>query len=188
MGQTLVSIQFIIFLILILVIYYSLARRYQWAFLLAVSYFFYGITNRWEFVVLLAGISGINYFSSLLILHAPCKSKERLFLKLAIGFNVCVLFFFKYYHFWGFSLLSQSSKPFAAGTALAVPLGISYFMFKAIAYIIDIYRNKEICEHNIGKFSLFMAFFPEISAGPIDRARNLLAQINHLSKPIWFLD
>ena len=177
MGPSLISINFLIFLIVVLIVHFSLSHRFQWVFLLVASYFFYGITNRWEYVLLLAGVTALNYLIGLLIQSSSSRSRERLLLRLGLGFNIGILLYFKYYYFLGAALFPKNTQPLALGPGLVVPLGISYFIFKAIAYVIDVYRNKALCEHNIGKFSLFMSFFPEIAAGPIDRADNLLAQI-----------
>lgn len=177
MGQTLISFEFIVFFAVVFIAYYSLARRYQWQFLLIVSYVFYALNNRWEYTFLLAAVTGINFLAGILIQNAAQKSVERFYLMLSLGLNICVLFIFKYNHFLGIPLRLHGSGISAAGRAMAVPLGISYFTFKVISYSVDIYRAKMKCEKNIGKFALFISFFPEISAGPIDRAKELLPQM-----------
>lgn len=178
MGQTLISLSFIACLAFLIFLYYGLVPKYQWLLLLIASYIFYGITNRLEYLLLLAVISGANFLTARIIHDASSRSKGKLFLRLIIFFNLCILVVFKYARFIGNSLFGLDSGSTPVWASLAVPLGLSFIIFKAIAYVIDTYRRKGLYEHNIGKFFLFMSYFPEISAGPIDRAESFLPQIS----------
>ena len=176
LGQTLISLEFLFFLAAVFITYYSVARRHQWQFLLAASFVFYTLNNRWEFLLLLAGVTGVNFFIGILIQNASHKFIQRLYLWINIGLNTFILLVFKYNHLLGNLFRSYRSDADKINISLLVPLGISYFTFKALSYGVDIYRAKIKCERNLGKFALFMSFFPEISAGPIDRARDFLPQ------------
>ena len=178
LGQSLISIEFLTFLAATVIAYYSLARRCQWQFLLAVSCLYYALNNRWEYLTLLAAVIGINCVAGQCIQNASRKGVGRFYLGLSIGLNSAILLVFKYGHFFGTPLDSTGITLSSIGRSVAAPLGISYFTFKAISYVIDVHRAKVKCEKNFGKFALFMSFFLEISAGPIDRARDLLPQMD----------
>jgi alginate O-acetyltransferase complex protein AlgI len=177
LGRSLVSFEFLIFLAAVFIVYYTIARRWQWQFLLVASYLFYAFNNRWEYVFLLALVTGINFLSGILIQNSFQRSIRRFYLALSIGLNTVILLVFKYGHVWWSHLRSSGVVASVPGLALAVPLGISYFSFKAISYGVDVYREKIKSENNLGRFALYLSFFPEILAGPIDRAKELLPQI-----------
>ena len=177
MGQPLVSFEFIVFVASVFFLYYCLTRRFQWQFLLVISYVFYALNNRLEYVSILIVVTGINYLSGFLIQNSQRKATKKTILIWSIGFNAFVLLIFKYYHFFRIPFKTQNAGNPSFSGSLIIPLGISYFIFKAISYNTDIYRAKIDHERSLGKFALYISFFPEISAGPIDRAKNLLSQM-----------
>lgn len=176
MGQTLVSLEFLFFLLIVFIAYYGLARKRQWQLLLVASYVFYALNNRWEFVFLLAGITGVNFFAGFLIQNAARKYAQKLYLWTCIGLNAGVLLVFKYSQFLGIPIFINRPAANRTKITLLVPLGISFFIFKVLSYCVDVYRAKIKSERNFGKFALFISFFPEISSGPIDRAKDFLPQ------------
>ena len=177
MGQTLISLEFLIFLGTVFIAYYTLARRYQWQFLLVASYTFYALHSRWEYVLLLAAFTVINFIAVYFIGRSRQNPTKRLYLLLSLALNAAVLVIFKHAHLFGMRALFSSSAASQNGVSLTIPLGISYFTFKSIGYSIDTYRDKIRLEKNIFKFALFVSFFPEITSGPIDRGSALMPQI-----------
>lgn len=155
-------------------------------FLLVASYFFY---MNWEakYGLLLAFCSVVTYFGGLLI----SKHQKKSYLAVAIVVLTAVLFVFKYLGFAGETLVALMN---AAGIKFNVPLpkillpvGISFYTFQAIGYLVDVYQKKIKAERNFIDFTLFISFFPQLVAGPIERAGNLLAQMKVLH-PVSYED
>lgn len=170
------SLYFIIFLSIILPLYYILPQKLKWILLLISSYIFY-MFWRVEFIFLILFSSFINYFLAKKIYNN--KSKKILVLGIIINFTI--LFIFKYLvffsnifkSFYNFFNLNYPINDFD----IILPMGISFYTFQATSYIIDIYRGRYKPENNFFKFSLYIAFFPQLVAGPIERADNLLNQL-----------
>lgn len=155
------SIEFPILVFGIVVLYWTIKRQWRWPLLLVVSYLFYAWYSP-AYSLLLLVMTLIAYgFGHLLESH-----RTKGLLALAIVLNFVPLVFFKGVTWW------------ESGWNLVVPMGLSYYSFKVVGYLVDIFRGNARAEHNVGKFALFVSFFPEIVIGPIDRAENLLSQIN----------
>jgi D-alanyl-lipoteichoic acid acyltransferase DltB (MBOAT superfamily) len=154
------------------------SRRWQNNLLLLVSYIFYGWWD-WRFVFLLMLSTIIDYSFGLLIYNA--ESRKKLYLWLSIFNNLAVLFFFKYFNFFADS--TQAALSFFGITMnpvfinIVLPVGISFYTFHGMSYVIDIYRGNAKPIHNFVDYSLFVSFFPLLVAGPIERATHLLPQI-----------
>lgn len=155
-------------------------------FLLVASYFFY---MNWEakYGLLLAFCSIVTYVGGLLI----AKHQKKSYLVGAIAILAAVLFFFKYL---GFAAETVASFMATVGVKFNVPLpkillpvGISFYTFQAIGYLVDVYKKKISAERNFIDFTLFISFFPQLVAGPIERAGNLLAQMKELH-PVSYED
>ncbi|MFD1002992.1 MBOAT family O-acyltransferase [Ohtaekwangia kribbensis] len=174
------SIEFALFLIIVYVLYWLLkdSRRWQNNLLLLVSYIFYGWWD-WRFVFLLMLSTIIDYSFGLLIYNS--ESRKKLYLWLSIFNNLAVLFFFKYFNFFADS--TQAALLFFGITMnpvfinIVLPVGISFYTFHGMSYVIDIYRGNAKPIHNFVDYSLFVSFFPLLVAGPIERATHLLPQI-----------
>jgi alginate O-acetyltransferase complex protein AlgI len=174
------SIEFALFLIIVYILYWMLkdSRRWQNNLLLLVSYIFYGWWD-WRFVFLLMLSTIIDYSFGLLIYNA--ESRKKLYLWLSIFNNLAVLFFFKYFNFFADS--TQAALSFFGITMnpvfinIVLPVGISFYTFHGMSYVIDIYRGNAKPIHNFVDYSLFVSFFPLLVAGPIERATHLLPQI-----------
>jgi alginate O-acetyltransferase complex protein AlgI len=174
------SIEFALFLIIVYVLYWLLkdSRRWQNNLLLLVSYIFYGWWD-WRFVFLLMLSTIIDYSFGLLIYNS--ESRKKLYLWLSIFNNLAVLFFFKYFNFFADS--TQAALSFFGITMnpvfinIVLPVGISFYTFHGMSYVIDIYRGNAKPIHNFVDYSLFVSFFPLLVAGPIERATHLLPQI-----------
>lgn len=176
------SLTFLIFLVCILSLYYILPYKYKWYLLLIGSCIFY-MAWRIEFIFLILFSSFFNYYIGLLIEKYENKSKTILTTGLIINF--LILFIFKYSIFINHSFMSiynYFNIPYPIKDFdIVLPMGISFYTFQATSYTIDIYRKRYKAEKNILKVTLYIMFFPQLVAGPIERADNLLNQLflNH---------
>lgn len=174
------SIAFLIFLPIVFIVYWTIFQknlRLQNIFLLFVSYIFYGWWD-WRFVFLLLLSTCIDYSFGLIIYKT---NRKKLFLWLSIINNLGILAFFKYYNFFAdsamvlFNNLGFQVHPYIL--TIALPVGISFYTFHGMSYVIDIYRGNTVPTKNFVNYSAFVCFFPLLVAGPIERATHLLPQI-----------
>ena len=177
------SPEFGIFFTVIFVLYFSIPNKYRWALLLLFSYFFY-MSWKAEYAVLIAGSSLVAYVTALAMAGEKSRTIRRALLSVSIFFNLGVLFFFKYANFFSESVQSllRSVNVFAALPELEVllPVGISFYTFQTLAYSIDAYRGEREPERHLGHLALYVSFFPQLVAGPIERAGHLLPQLKAL--------
>ncbi len=177
------SLSFAVFLPIVFVLYWFVTKsklRAQNLLLLAASYFFYASWD-WRFMFILIGSTLLDYFTGIKIHNALTPSTKKFWLWLSVSINLGVLGVFKYYDFF--------VESFAAGLSglgfnvnystlnLILPVGISFYTFHGLSYVIDLYRDKIKPELNFINYSLFVSFFPLLVAGPIERATHLLPQI-----------
>lgn len=176
------SIEFILFFIVAFSIYWFIlksTRKGQNIFIVIASYFFYGWFD-WRFLGLIIFSSFVDYFIGIAIADADSKSKKKLFLFVSILCNLGMLGIFKYYDFFigevqqgfyslGFNLNFKTLD-------ILLPVGISFYTFQTLSYSIDIYRGGLKPTREIISFFAFVSFFPQLVAGPIERAKNLLPQ------------
>ncbi len=155
------------------------ARTWKW-FTLAVSYFFYGYWN-WKFVALLIAATVVNHALAVGMARVAAPRSRRLWLAGAIVFDLGMLGFFKYY---GFFMQSAYQVCAQLGIACALPMlevilpvGISFFTFQAMSYVVDVYRGELAPAASMLDFGVYLAFFPQLVAGPIVRASVLLPQV-----------
>ena len=176
------SLEFAIFLPIVFILYWFVFKnnlKLQNFFLLAVSYFFYGWWD-WRFLSLIAFSSLADYLIGLQIHKTEERSKRKLFLSLSLLINLGFLGFFKYYNFFAenfvdaFSLLGQEFD--ARRLEVILPVGISFYTFQTLSYTIDVYKKKLEPTKDIITFFAYVSFFPQLVAGPIERAKNLLPQ------------
>ncbi len=172
------SFHFLVFFLLITVAYYILPHKFRWILLLAGSYYFY-MCWRAELIVLIVFVTFINYLFSLRIQKVG-KEKGRNYLIACMVINFGLLFVFKYLNFFTDSITAVVNSLGIAYTRpefdIILPMGISFYTFQAAAYTIDVYRGRIKAVRHYGKFSLFISFFPQLVAGPIERSENLLPQ------------
>ena len=134
-----------------------------------------------KFLLLIVFITGITYIGSLLVEKAKSRKEKSWCVGLVVFISLALLFVFKYFNFFGdlvVTMLSWASLPSPQITlSLLLPVGISFYTFQAIGYIIDVYRGDIEAEHHFGKYASFVSFFPQLVAGPIERTSNLLPQL-----------
>ena len=172
------SLAFAVFLPIVFIAYWAVPHKFRWPILLVSSYYFYMSWNP-EYVVLIFLTTAVSYGAALGIERAP-KAKKWILL-LALGICLGVLFVFKYFNFFSASvtgLLSLLAIPMDPVTvSLLLPVGISFYTFQTLSYVIDVYRGEIPAERNFGVYAAFVSFFPQLVAGPIERTGNLLPQI-----------
>jgi len=174
------SLEYAIFLPIVFLMYWWLPHRFRWMLMLMASYYFYMCWNV-KYVVLILFTTGISYIAAIKMEQSDNTKDKKCIL--AITFIAClgVLFFFKYFNFFSESLVNLLScftiklDPFMVDVLL--PVGISFYTFQTLAYVVDVYRGEVSPEHNFGQYATFISFFPQLVAGPIERTRNLLPQI-----------
>lgn len=171
------SIEYAIFFALVFAIYWLLSHRGQNLFLLAASYFFYGSWD-WRFLSLMLGSSAVAWWIALALDRTNEEAARKRLVTISVVANLGLLAIFKYFGFFGDSLrLLLASFGIEAGWPLieiVLPVGISFFTFQALGYTIDVYRREIPAARRFSDFALFIAFFPQLVAGPIERAHNLL--------------
>ena len=173
------SLLFIVFFTIVLTLYYLTPYRFRWILLLAASYYFY-MCWRIEYIVLIIVSTLVNYYCGLKMGQAPGKTGRREYLILSLIVSLGMLFAFKYFNFFSKSVEQLFSKLNLAYHVpmlrVLLPVGISFYTFQSLSYTIDVYRGRKEPEKHIGIFALYVAFFPQLVAGPIERAKNLLPQ------------
>ncbi|MEI6946678.1 MBOAT family O-acyltransferase [Paraflavisolibacter sp. H34] len=177
------STHFALFLPIIFILYWSLANKslkLQNLLLLAASYFFYACWD-WRFLLLLVFSTLLDYFTGLKMAHARNEPWKKFWFWLSISVNLGFLGVFKYFNFFASSLaelLSFSGIHLDTWTLnVILPVGISFYTFHGLSYVIDIYKGRIKAERNFTDYSLFVSYFPLLVAGPIERATHLLPQI-----------
>ena len=172
------SLPFLIFFPCIFVLYYALPFRFRKYMLLIASYYFY-MCWKPEFIVLILFSTLVDYFCGRGMVRYPGRKKWLLAVSLAM--NLGLLFFFKYLNFFGETLTALCravSIPFSAPTlSIILPVGISFYTFQTLSYTLDVYRGKLEPERDFVTFALFVSFFPQLVAGPIEKAADLLPQL-----------
>ncbi len=168
------SFYFYIFFAIVFLTYWLLPAKYQPLLLLAASYLFY-VSAQPAYALLLLASTLVSYTTARLMEHFP--QKKKFVLTGAVLIHLGVLGVFKYLHF--FALTFNLQLP---AMNLILPLGISFFTFQTIGYLIDVYRGKHKAETNLMTFALFMSFFPVVTAGPIERRTQLLPQLHTAKK------
>lgn len=184
------SIEFLIFFGLLFSLYFFVPSKWKWTLLLVASYFFYGYW-RIELLALLIIPTLLVYFIALKINgfgsppqpgeEAPHQKKKKTWLMAGLVSALAGLLVFKYTDFVGsslFSLIGIVSKDVKyTPVDFILPIGISFYTFKMVSYLVDVYRGNAPAEKHAGYFALYVSFFPQILAGPIDRAVNFLPEL-----------
>ena len=171
---------FLVFLTLVFLILQIFPKKLRWIWLLVASYTFCAFAD-YRFALVLLGVTLAAYFAGLSIARVGERKYKRLFLLTGILVSLGVLFSFKYLNF-SLNILEDISKLLGVSRDLPelqwlLPLGLSFYTFQVLSYLLDVYNGVCQAERNIGKFALYLAFFPKLISGPIERADHLLPQI-----------
>lgn len=173
------SPEYIISLLFVAFLYYCIPGKRRWILLLLTSIGFYYLWNP-NFVILITFSILVDYFCGIKIHQAKGKKAKKKFLWASVFSNLGLLFFFKYYNFFITNCLAILGWTVEGSDLLhswAFPIGISFYTFQTLSYTIDIYRGYRKPTKNIFLFSLYVTFFPQLLAGPIERSRFLMPQL-----------
>ena len=174
------SMHFVVFFTIIVALYFSIPQRYRWILLLTGSYYFY-MCWKLEYIILIFLSTVIDYICGLQIYHAKSKILKKNFLFLSLSFNLGLLFTFKYFNFFNDSLRAAfdviNVTVYLPHLNVLLPVGISFYTFQTLSYTIEIYRGNMKPERHFGIFALFVSFFPQLVAGPVERANHLIPQL-----------
>jgi len=173
------SLNFAFFLSVCVVLYYAIPNNWRIGFLLFASYFYYA-TWKVKYTVLLLIVTLISFTFGKKIGDSSSTQKKSRWFFFSVLINLSILVFFKYYNFFNGSI-GSSAQFFNISynipqLDIILPVGISFFIFKSISYSFDVYRGDIVHESNFLKYALYVSFFPQLLAGPIERSKNLLPQ------------
>lgn len=166
-----------IFLPVVIAGYYILRGKARNYWLLLVSIFFYA-WNKPSFTIILLGSIVLNYFGALLVEKAGQTGKKKLWLVLTVVCNLLILFYFKYFNF----TIRTLKKIFDIHTQFAnvlLPIGISFFTFQGLSYVVDVYRGDVPAQKNVFKLGMYISMFPQLVAGPIVRYKDIATEIDN---------
>lgn len=173
------SIDFVYFFVIASVLFYALKHKYRWLFLLASSYFFYMCWNP-LYIILIAISTIVDYVVAIGIDKCTKQWNKKLLLWLSLFVNLGLLFYFKYYNFLAVNVEDLFSF---IGLHITIPkedfllpVGISFYTFQTLSYTLDVYLGKRKPERHLGVFAVFVSFFPQLVAGPIEKSVDLLPQ------------
>ncbi len=188
------SYDFLYFFPIVVLIYFIIPKKTRHIWLLLASYFFYMCWNK-KYALLMLTSTVVTYGSSLVLEHAISTGKSKRYRKTVVAIccmiNLGILFFFKYCNFFIAnmnSVLEQFQIGSIEGIDVLLPVGISFYTFQALSYTIDVYRGDVKVERNFLKYAVFVSYFPQLVAGPIERSKNLLSQIQQVDRlKLWNL-
>jgi alginate O-acetyltransferase complex protein AlgI len=179
------SLDFLLFFPAVVALFFATQPRHRWALLLAASYLFYGAWKP-QYLLLLCATSAVDFGVGVLLERQEDPVKRKRLIAASLIANLGVLFVFKYFNF--FSALARDvatwlALPFATPSLdLLLPVGVSFYTFQSISYTIDVYRRELKAESHLGKFALYVAFFPQLVAGPIERSTRLMPQFHEVQR------
>jgi alginate O-acetyltransferase complex protein AlgI len=196
------SIQFIIFFIVVTLAYFSLSWRGRWVLLLVASCYFYMVFKP-VFILILFGTIVIDYYAGIWLERTQVQKQKKLLLVVSLLSNIGILAFFKYYDFLQDSinsvLMGINLRPAVPDLtrlipgqisewlsnvdgSVILPIGLSFHTFQAMSYTIEVYRGNQKAERNFGIYALYVMFYPQLVAGPIERPQNMLYQFHSYFK------
>lgn len=173
------SLEFLVFFPIVIALYFAIPFRFRWILLVLASYYFYMCWN-YKYVILIVISTVVDYLAGIFLFRSKKKAVRKLLLLGSLTTNLGLLFFFKYFNFFSDSLNTVFDKfnifYNVPSYNFLLPVGISFYTFQTLSYTIDIYRRKQEPEYHFGRFALFVSFFPQLVAGPIERSVNLIPQ------------
>ena len=178
------SLEFLLFFPLVTILYFLLKHPYRWILLLVASCVFYMFFKP-VYILILGFTIVIDYVAGIYIEKATDKKQRKRFLVLSIITNVGVLAIFKYYNFFNDNITSLASFMGFSNSIpylhILLPIGLSFHTFQAMSYTIEVYRGNQKAERHFGLYALYVMFYPQLVAGPIERPQNTLPQL-HVEK------
>jgi alginate O-acetyltransferase complex protein AlgI len=175
------SFQYLIFFPIVVGVYFAIPHRYRWILLLLASYYFYACWKA-EYLILILASTLVDYFSGIMMGKTAQKRKRKKYLIISLASNIGLLLGFKYFNFFSSSvqLIINQFNIFVDMPTFHVllPVGISFYTFQTLSYSIDVYNGTRGAEKHLGMFALYVAFFPQLVAGPIERSTRLLPALS----------
>lgn len=175
------SFAYLIFLPIVIIIYFFIQHKYRWILLLSASIYFYMYFIPY-FILILVGTILVDYFAGILIESSKKKHSKKIWLITSLIANIGCLAVFKYYNFINENLSTlldffgvQNQIPFLH---IILPIGLSFHTFQAMSYTIEVYRGGYRAERHLGYYALYVLYFPQLVAGPIERPQNVLHQLH----------
>jgi alginate O-acetyltransferase complex protein AlgI len=169
------TVQFFIFLSVVLLLFYTAPKALRKYILLLASYYFYGSWN-YKFIALLLTLTAIDYTAGIWLERVQAPARRKLILIGSLSANLAFLGFFKYFNFLASNidlLLGRHATPWD----IVLPLGISFHTFQSMSYVVDVYRGTQAAVRNPIDYALFICFFPQLVAGPIVRAHDFFRDL-----------
>lgn len=175
------SIEFLIFFPIVTALFFILPHKIRWALLLSASCFFYMFFKP-EYILILIFTIIVDYYAGILIENEQDKIKKKRYLIASLVANIGVLAVFKYYNFINGNITGIASllgfKNHIPALAMLLPIGLSFHTFQAMSYSIEVFRGKQKAERHFGVYALYVMFYPQLVAGPIERPQNILHQFH----------
>ncbi|MEO8733832.1 MAG: MBOAT family protein, partial [Flavobacteriales bacterium] len=175
------SFQYILFLPLVLVVFHLMPKKYRWIMLLIVSYYFY-MCWKPAFAILMFISTIVDYWAGIGMANTTDKRKRKGWMMMSLCVNLGMLFFFKYLNFLTYNVEVMMAKfnIFYDSPILHIilPVGISFYTFQTLSYTLDVYKGKAPAERHFGYFALYVSYFPQLVAGPIERPGHLIPQLH----------
>jgi alginate O-acetyltransferase complex protein AlgI len=183
------SFAFILFFAIVTTLFFALPHRLRWLLLLTASCIFYMFFVPVYIVILIVTII-IDYLAGIWIEDTPSPRKKKLYLQMSIVSVCAMLFVFKYFNFFNANFTALAAAlhwhyPIQA-LRIVLPIGLSFHTFQSLSYVIEVYRGKQKAERHFGIYALYVMYFPQLVAGPIERPQNLLHQFHEVKR--WDLD
>ena len=173
------SLQFLVFFPIVIAIYFIIPHKKRWILLLIASYYFY-MCWKIDYIILIIISTLIDYLCSNKMSKIPQKKDRKKWLLISLVSNLGILFGFKYFNFFSenIQLLFNQYNIFYEMPFFNVllPVGISFYTFQTLSYTIDVYNEKTTAQKHLGVFAVYVSFFPQLVAGPIERSNHLLPQ------------
>ncbi len=169
--------QFLVFFICVFILFFTLPKSWRHPLLLISSYYFYMCSIPW-YITVIIGITLIDFWAGIKIEDALSKKSKRTYLIISIISNFGLLFTLKYAGFFENSILNDALGFGFPVLRFILPLGISFHTFQAVSYTVEVYKGRSPAERNLLTYALYVAFFPQMVAGPIERPYNLLPQFH----------
>ena len=186
------SVNFMFFFPVVITVYFIIPQKIRMIWLLIASYYFYMSWNV-KYALLIVGSTIVTYLSGLLfsfLKEGNTLKKKRIIMIICIVSNLGILTLYKYANF-GIDIFNSllnlfNISPIEHHLSFLLPVGISFYTFQALGYMIDVYRGEVEAEKNFIRYALFVSFFPQLVAGPIERSKNLLNQMRHIEEiKLW---
>ena len=175
------SLEFLVFFIITTSLFFLLKHQYRWLLLLSASCYFYMVFKP-VYILILAFTILIDYFAGILIERQEQNKHKKLLLILSIAANLGILIVFKYWNFLAeninFLFGPEKEKQAIPLLQILLPIGLSFHTFQAMSYTIEVYRGKQKAEKHFGIYALYVMFYPQLVAGPIERPQNVLHQFH----------